>query len=171
MPTKKWTEEEEEFLKSNYVKLSNTELAEKFDITKNAVQKKLARMGLKRTQPPEELPLEEEPEIDDEEEEVAEAISTESQFFMANVLYHEERDYEQAIEKYRQAIEEESNELIKLKARYWMAEACVKIGNIEDALGIFGKLAKEHGRSYLGDSAKRRLTILKDYENMPRGNA
>ena len=41
MPTKKWSEEEEEFLKSSFMDLSNAELADKFEITKNAVQKKL----------------------------------------------------------------------------------------------------------------------------------
>ena len=59
MPTKKWTEEEEEFLKTNFMDLSNAELAEKFDITKNAVQKKLARMGLKRSQLVKDEPVDE----------------------------------------------------------------------------------------------------------------
>ena len=170
MPTKKWTEEEEDFLRNNYIDLSNADLAEKFDITKNAVQKKLARMGLKRSQLKNNPVIEETPEVDDVKEEAAEVISTESHFFLANTLYHEERDYEQAIEEYRQAIEEEHNEEIRLKARYWMAEAHVKLGNIKDAMNIFGALAKKHGDSHLGDSARRRLEALEEYMP-PQGNA
>ncbi len=160
MATKKWSEEEEEFLKANYVILTNAELAEKHNITKNAVQKKLARMGLKRSQVVKEPVEDDIPDTDIVEEEDHEIISTESHFFLGNKCFYEERDYEKAIEEYRQAAKEEKNELIRLKACYWMAEAYVKIGKLEEAMSIFGQLAKQHGGSYLGDSARRRAESL-----------
>ncbi len=45
---KKWTKEEEEFIKANYKKYSNKELAEKFGVTESAIQSKLSKMGLTR---------------------------------------------------------------------------------------------------------------------------
>lgn len=162
MPTKKWTEEEEEFLKTNFMTTSNAELAEKFDITKNAVQKKLARMGLKRSKavkpPPEETP-----DTDTVEEKKVAVVSTESYFSIGSKFFHEDRDYKQAIEKYQQASEQEQDELIRLKARYWMAESYVKIGEIEEAMGIFRALAEEHKSHYLGDSARRRAEALTEH--------
>ena len=170
MATKKWTEEEEEFLRTCFMEMSNADLAIKFDITKNAVQKKLARMGLKRSQTPEELPADEIVEVDEAEAEVLETISTESHFFQGNRLFHEEQDYKQAIEEYRQALKEESSESIKLKALYWMAESHVKIGKMEEAMSILQKLAKKHESSYLGDSARRRAMVIAEYMSTPSGN-
>ncbi len=164
MPTKKWTEEEEEFLRTGFRGLSNAELAEKFDITKNAVQKKLARMGLKRSQAERELPDDNVDEATDTvNEEEREVISTESHFFQGNRLFHEERDYKQAIEEYRQALKEGLSESIELKARYWMAESHVKIGEIKAAMKILNDLVKKHGNTYLGGSAKRRVEVLAEY--------
>lgn len=160
MATKKWTDEEEEFLQTNYMVLSNAELAEKYDISKNAVQKKLARMGLKRSQAVKEPTAEEAPETDVVEEEDREVISAESHFFLGNKRFYEDRNYEKAIEEYRRAVAEESNELIRLKARYWMAESHVKIGKVEEAIKILSQLAEQNGDSYLGDSAKKRAESL-----------
>ena len=160
MATKKWTDEEEEFLQTNYMVLSNAELAEKYDISKNAVQKKLARMGLKRSQAVKEPTAEEAPERDVVEEEDREVISTESHFFLGNKCFYEDRNYEQAIKEYRQAAAEEPNELIRLKACYWMAESHIKIGKIEEAIKILSQLAEQNGDSYLGDSAKKRAESL-----------
>lgn len=170
MATKKWTDEEEEFLKTRFMEVSNADLAIKFDITKNAVQKKLARMGLKRSQTAEDLPEDEIEEVDEEEEEELESISTDSHFFQGNRLFHEEQDYKQAIEEYRQALAEESSESIKLKALYWMAESHVKIGKMEEAMDILQKLAKQYESSYLGDSAKRRAMVIAEYMNTPSGH-
>ena len=163
MPTKKWTDEEEEFLRTSFMDMSNTELAEKFIITKNAVQKKLARMGLKRSETVKKSPSEEVPEADTVEEKKTEIISTESHFSLGNKFFYEDRDYEKAIEEYAQAAKEESDELISLKARYWMAESYVKIQKIEEAMDIFKAIAEEHGSHYLGDSAGRRMKALTEY--------
>ena len=163
MPTKKWTEGEEEFLRANYMTMSNAELAEKFDITKNAVQQKLARMGLKRSERMKEPPPDEVSDADTVEEKKTEIVSTESHFSLGNKFFYEDRDYEQAIEEYRQAAKEESDELIRLKARYWMAESYVKIQKTEEAMNIFKAIAEEHGGHYLGDSARRRVEALTEY--------
>ena len=162
MPTKKWTEEEEEFLRANYMDMSNAELAEKFDITKNAVQKKLARMGLKRSEPVD-SPPDEVTDTDTAIEEEPEVVSTESYFSSGNRFFYGDRDYKKAIEQYQQAIERESDDLIKLKALYWTAEAHAKLGQIQEAMSIFKEIAEEHGDHYLGDSAKRRAESLQEY--------
>jgi len=162
MPAKKWREEEEEFLRENYMNMSNAELAEKFDITKNAVQKKLARMELKRSEAAKEEPTDEKSEAEVKEEEKAELVSTESHFSIANRFFYEDRDYKQALEKYRQAAKEESDGLLKLKALYWMAECYVKMQKINEAMDIFKALAKKHGDHYLGDSAGRRIDELEN---------
>lgn len=161
MPTKKWTEEEEEFLRENFMTMSNAELAEKFGVTKNAVQKKLARMGLKRSQ--QKPPSEKTPSTEVVEEEKPQIVSTESHLSQGNRFYYEERDYEKAAEEYRLATEEETDELLRLKARYWMAESLVKAGKVEEAIDAFKALAEEHKGHYLGDSARRRVEALTEY--------
>lgn len=47
---KRWSKKEEEFLLSNYMKLSNKELAEKFGVTVVSVKSKLRKLGLSRKQ-------------------------------------------------------------------------------------------------------------------------
>ena len=163
MPTKKWTEEEEEFLRANFMVMTNAELAEKFDITKNAVQKKLARMDLRRSETVKQEPVDETVEVDTMVEKEAEMASTESHFSLGNKLFYEDRDYKQALEEYRQAAEEESDELIQLKARYLMAECYAKTRNLEEAMKIFKAIAEKHESHYLGDSAMRRTEALSEY--------
>jgi TolA-binding protein len=163
MPTKKWTEEEEEFLRNNYMDLSNAELAEKYGITKNAVQKKLARMGLKRSKAQKKPPSDEVIKPVAVEEKAPEVISAESHLSLANKLYYDDRNYEEAINEYKKAVKEETDELIKLKARYWMAESHVKLEEKKKAMKLFKSIAEEYEGHYLGDSAKRRLSALTDY--------
>jgi len=162
MPAKKWTEEEEDFLKNNYITMSNADLAEKFDITKNAVQKKLARMELKRSETAKEEPSDNKPEAEVEEEKKSELISTESHLSSGNRFFYEDRDYKQALEEYKQAEKKESDELLKLRARYWMAECYVKMQKVDEAMDIFKALADKYRDHYLGDSATRRIDALKD---------
>ena len=102
MPTKKWTEEEEEFLKANFMTMTNAELAEKFDITKNAVQKKLARMDLRRSEAAKQEPVDKISEADTVVKRETEMASAESHFSLGNRLFYEDRDYKQALEEYRQ---------------------------------------------------------------------
>jgi tetratricopeptide (TPR) repeat protein len=163
MPTKKWTEEEEEFLRANFMDKSNAELAEKFGITKNAVQKKLARMGLKRSKMVKQPPPDEKSDADAVEKEKPKEVSTESHFSMGSKFYYEDRDYEKAIAEYEQAAKRESDELIRLKALYWMAESYVKIQKQDEAIDIFKAIAEEHEGHYLADSAKRRMDALTEY--------
>lgn len=164
MPTKKWTEEEEEFLKENYINLSNADLAEKFDITKNAVQKKLARMGLKRSELSDDLIADDEDEDEEEEESEERSLaSMESHFYQGNKFYFEDQDYVKAIDEYAKAVKEDSGELIKLKARYWLAESYLKLQRLDRAREVFKTLVESHGKHYLGSSARRRLEVLEDY--------
>jgi len=46
--SKRWTSEEEDFLRANYNKMSNKELAEKFNVTTISIQRKLSRLNLIR---------------------------------------------------------------------------------------------------------------------------
>ncbi|MGM0608515.1 MAG: hypothetical protein ACQESP_08855 [Candidatus Muiribacteriota bacterium] len=48
MSSKRWTKEEEDFLKANYNKMSNKQLAHKFGVTTISVQRKLSRLSLIR---------------------------------------------------------------------------------------------------------------------------
>lgn len=163
MLSKKWTDEEEELLKSDYMGMSNAELADKFDVTKNAVQKKLARLGLKRSKPVKSDEPDEVSDADDPEETEPELIDIESHFSLGSKFFHEDRDYEQAIVEYQESVDKGQDELIRLKARYWMAESYVKLGKIDEAKVIFGAIMKKHAGHYLGDSARRRMEVLAEY--------
>ncbi len=48
MVAKKWTEEENEFIRKNYRNMSNQELAKKFKVTPKSIEGKLRKLGLKR---------------------------------------------------------------------------------------------------------------------------
>ncbi len=48
---KNWTEKEEQYLKDNFEKKSNAELAEKFDVTAKSIESKLGRLKLRRAKP------------------------------------------------------------------------------------------------------------------------
>jgi TolA-binding protein len=163
MPTKKWTEEEEEFLRDNFMDMSNADLAEKFGITKNAIQKKLARMGLKRSETKQESQSDETSGAKIVEEKKREMSKAESHFSLGNKFYYEERNYEKAIEEYQKVAEEETDQLIKLKARYWMAESYLKLQKKDEAVEVLKELAKDYKDHYLGDSAMRRLKTLSEY--------
>lgn len=45
---KEWTKEEIDFLKNNYLKMTNKEIGEKINRTTHAVQIKLSKLGWKR---------------------------------------------------------------------------------------------------------------------------
>ena len=45
---KKWSEDDMEFLRSNFLYMSNGELAKHFAVTRKSIETKLRRMGLKR---------------------------------------------------------------------------------------------------------------------------
>ena len=84
--------------------------------------------------------------------------------------YYEEKNYEQAIEKFSQAIKNEkkqtksnqsaANEIVA-KSMYWQAEAYVKTQDIPKAIKTFESLAKTCREHYLTLSARRRAEILK----------
>ncbi|MFA7577775.1 MAG: hypothetical protein WC002_06860 [Candidatus Muiribacteriota bacterium] len=48
MSSKRWSKEEEDFLKKNFNKMSNKDLADKFNVTTISVQRKLSRLNLIR---------------------------------------------------------------------------------------------------------------------------
>lgn len=84
--------------------------------------------------------------------------------------YYEEKNYEQAIEKFSEAIKNEkkqakgkksaANEIVA-KSMYWQAEAYVKTQDIPKAIKTFESLVKTCQEHYLTISAQRRAEILK----------
>lgn len=98
----------------------------------------------------------------------------ESSHAYANAVtaYYEEKDYQQAIEKFNEAIEnaseriahdlteEQANEIIA-KSMYWQAEAYIKTENIPQAIETFTALIQNCEGHYLTLAAERRSDELK----------
>jgi TolA-binding protein len=83
--------------------------------------------------------------------------------------YYEEKDYQRAIEKFREAIENEAQDTggnvtdsnsIVAKAMYWQAEAYVKVQDIPQAIVTFENLSQTYKEHYLSLAAKRRTAQL-----------
>ena len=104
--------------------------------------------------------------------------------YLAFKAYHEDRDFEEAVEKFEAAIAYErehgvsaevgaSGERIPnatlVKCLYWLGESHYKIEQREEAVEIFEALAGEFGDHYLGLAARRRLERL-SVEAQPLGH-
>ena len=83
--------------------------------------------------------------------------------------YHEEQDYQRAIEKFGDAIENETQHMegnvtdsnsIVAKAMYWQAEAYVKLQDIPQAIVVFESLIQGYQEHYLSLAAQRRTAQL-----------
>lgn len=89
----------------------------------------------------------------------------------AVTAYFEEENYQQAIEKFDEAIvdasqrtardltEEQAGEIVA-KSMYWQAEACIKTQNIQQAIEIFKSLIQNCQGHYLTLAAQRRTDEL-----------
>ncbi len=84
--------------------------------------------------------------------------------------YYEEKNYEQAIEKFDEAIRNEKKQMkgkkeapneIIAKSLYWQGEAYVKTHDFSKAIKTFESLVKTCKEHYLTLSAQRRVEILK----------
>ena len=105
-------------------------------------------------------------------------------FYQANKAYYEDRNYEGAIAEFQDAIEyeksqpsdppdveesEDSEELaepkppndVLVKSMYWMAEAYLKLNQVDQAVETFGQLLAHYSLHYLAPAAQRRLASLK----------
>ena len=105
-------------------------------------------------------------------------------FYQANKAYYEDHNYEEAITEFQAAIEyekshppeppeveesEDSKELaepkppndILVKSMYWMAEAYLKLDQIDQAVETFGQLSDHYSLHYLAPAAQRRIISLK----------
>ena len=107
-------------------------------------------------------------------------------FYQANKAYYEDRNYEGAIAEFQAAIEyeksqpsdlpdveesEDSAELadpppndVLVKSMYWMAEAYLKLNQVDQAVETFGQLSGHYSLHYLAPAAERRLASLKPDE-------
>ncbi len=90
-------------------------------------------------------------------------------FTEAIAAYYDDNDYEQAIEKFGDAIKNEkkqrrkqsaTNEILA-KSIYWQAESYVKTHDIPKAIKTFESLAKTCKHHYLAVAAQRRTETLK----------
>jgi len=100
---------------------------------------------------------------DDDDNDNDELSDLKTHLYLGNNFYYEEKNYDKAIEEYKQVLEEEKDELILIKATYFMAESYVKLGKFGDAKKLFQTLAVNYKQHYLNDSAKKRLEHLSDY--------
>ena len=87
----------------------------------------------------------------------------------AVTAYYEEKDYQRAIEKFAEAIENETQHTegnvtdsssIVAKAMYWQAEAYVKLQDIPQAIVAFESLIQNCQEHYLSLAAQRRTDQL-----------
>ena len=87
----------------------------------------------------------------------------------AVTAYHEQKNYQRAIEKFDEAIAYESQHLegnatdpneIVAKSKYWQAEAYVKLQDLSQAIGTFEDLVKTCQGHYLVLAAQRRADQL-----------
>ena len=87
----------------------------------------------------------------------------------AITAYYDDNDYEQAIEKFSDAIKNEKNQRgrkaatneILAKSIYWQAESYVKTHDIPKAINTFESLVKTCKHHYLTLAAQRRAETLK----------
>lgn len=89
----------------------------------------------------------------------------------AMTAYFEEKNYQQAIEKFNEAIADASQRTarnltaeqageIVAKSMYWQAEACIKMQNVQQAVEIFKALIQNCQGHYLTLAARRRTDEL-----------
>lgn len=105
-------------------------------------------------------------------------------FYQANKAYYEDQNYEEAVTEFQASIEyeksqssdprdvEKSEGLAELaepaspndvlcKSLYWMAEAYLKLDQIDEAVEAFGQLSDRYNLHYLAPAAQRRIAALK----------
>ena len=105
-------------------------------------------------------------------------------FYQANKAYYEDQNYEEAVTEFQASIEyeksqssdprdvEKSEGLAELadpappndvlcKSLYWMAEAYLKLDQIDEAVEAFGQLSDHYNLHYLAPAAQRRIDALK----------
>ena len=94
--------------------------------------------------------------------------------YQAFQAYHEHRDFENAVKKFKAAITYEKRHGVSakagsdenpnptlLKCLYWLAESHNKLGQRAKAIKLFGTLVKDYDYHYLGMAAQRRVETLK----------
>lgn len=107
-------------------------------------------------------------------------------FYLGFKAYHDDYDFERAIENFQVAIEHETsstedsqeaadtNEELQLeepgsviaRSMYWQAESYVKIGKIEKAVEVFAALSSQYRMHHLSLAAERRIEVLKAYHQV-----
>jgi tetratricopeptide (TPR) repeat protein len=139
---KVWTSEETEFLRQNFMKMTNADLAKELNVTQASVRSKLRRMKLVRK------PLEEQQETP--------PVTLEQ----ADSLYYEQRDYAAAAQEFADAAKRATDPDTVARALYWQAECRVKLGERDAARKILRKITDTCADHFLGSAAERRLASL-----------
>jgi TolA-binding protein len=139
---KVWTPEETEFLRQNYMKMTNAELAAKLNVTQASVRSKLRRLALVRK-----------PE---EQQQQASPVTLEQ----ANSLYYDKKDYAAAAQEFADAAKRAADPDTTARALYWQAECKLKLGERAEARKILKLVADTCATHFLGGAAERRLSAL-----------
>ena len=104
-------------------------------------------------------------------------------FYLGFKAYHDDYDFEQAIEYFQDAIEHETSSTqespkeaeendeqrweepssVIVRSMYWQAESYVKIGKIEKAVEVFVRLSSQYRMHHLSRAAERRIEVLRAY--------
>ena len=137
---------------------------------------------LQEEQELEEVILDEEDDVEYALEEIGDNLeflrdtSDNLNLYLAFKAYHDDHNFEEAIENFEAAIKyekkhsktsktDESGEEIPnttlVKCLYWLAESHNKIEQRDKAIRQFSKLAKDFDNHYLGTAAQRRVENLK----------
>jgi TolA-binding protein len=105
-------------------------------------------------------------------------------FYQANKAYYEDQNYEEAITEFQASIEYEKSQSsdhpdvekskslaesaeptppndVLCKSLYWMAEAYLKLDQIDKAVEAFGQLSDHYNLHYLAPAAQRRVAALR----------
>ena len=105
-------------------------------------------------------------------------------FYQANKAYYEDQNYEEAITEFQASIEYEKSQSsappdveksenlhalaepvppndVLCKSLYWMAEAYLKLDQIDEAVEAFGQLSDHYNLHYLAPAAQRRVAALR----------
>lgn len=104
--------------------------------------------------------LQKEKSKEEVEKDVSDLSIPQTHFSLGNQAFYNEHDYLKAVEEYKQAVKEETDELIHLKAIYMLGESYAKLGKLKDAIKTFETISKDYQKHYLRDSARRRIQRL-----------
>ncbi len=89
------------------------------------------------------------------------AASLNADLALADELFYNDRNYEEALRLYRKVAEEETDEQLVTRSLYWIGECLLKLNRVEKACEAFENLTQRFPVHHLGASAQRRIEIIR----------